>query len=97
PQFSVKEKAVYPKSSAPPPPPFSTNAGVRTAENLCESRMNALKEEGRYRVFFDIERQRGAFPKAFNHSMMKDKAKGLPDEVTVWCNNDYLGMGQHPV
>ena len=50
-----------------------------------------LHEEGRYRTFIDIERRKGAFP----HAIWR-REDGTERPVTVWCGNDYLGMGQHP-
>jgi 5-aminolevulinate synthase len=56
-----------------------------------ENALNQLRSEGRYRVFNNITRKRGEFPKAvFNNEL------GIKSDVTIWCSNDYLGMGQHP-
>ncbi|MBY5935473.1 5-aminolevulinate synthase [Tateyamaria omphalii] len=57
---------------------------------LFQTQLDALKEEGNYRIFAELERQSGAFPRAKCHD------EDAPDQVTVWCSNDYLGMGQHP-
>ena len=59
-------------------------------QNFFETQIDALRDEGRYRVFIDLERVRGRFPVARRHNT------NGPSPVTVWCSNDYLGMGQHP-
>ncbi|WP_417207815.1 5-aminolevulinate synthase [Antarctobacter sp.] len=58
---------------------------------LFTTQLDTLKSEGNYRVFAELERDCGAFPSA--RSFDSD----APDRVTVWCSNDYLGMGQHPL
>lgn len=57
---------------------------------LFREQLDALKREGNYRVFAELERERGNFPRARHHRGER------PADVTVWCSNDYLGMGQHP-
>ena len=60
-------------------------------ESFFRTQIATLKKEGRYRVFANLERHAGSFPKATYRD-----AAGAERTVTVWCSNDYLGMGQHP-
>jgi 5-aminolevulinate synthase len=57
-----------------------------------DTAIGRLHDEGRYRTFIDIERRKGAYP----HAVWR-KPDGSEADITVWCGNDYLGMGQHPV
>jgi 5-aminolevulinate synthase len=59
-------------------------------EGFFKSELDKLRSEGNYRVFANLERHRGDFPRATRRT---EKGQG---PVTVWCSNDYLGMGQHP-
>lgn len=63
--------------------PFPYSTSFREA-------LQGLKREGRYRVFTDIVRRRGEYPRADYHGA------AAPRPITVWCSNDYLGMSQHP-
>ena len=63
-----------------------------TYSDQLDQALERLHDEGRYRTFIDIERRNGQFPHA-----VWTKADGSEKDITVWCGNDYLGMGQHPV
>ncbi len=63
---------------------FDYNAAFETA-------VSQVKGEGRYRVFADLKRVRGQFPKA-----VRRREDGSQQDVVIWCSNDYLGMGEHP-
>jgi 5-aminolevulinate synthase len=59
-------------------------------ENIFKAKLATLHEGGNYRVFAELEREAGNFPRA------KRYIDGSVQDVTVWCSNDYLGMGQNP-
>jgi 5-aminolevulinate synthase len=59
-------------------------------EAFFRKQLDGLRREGNYRVFADIQRHAGDFPRATHH---RERGRA---PVTVWCSNDYLGMGQHP-
>jgi 5-aminolevulinate synthase len=59
-------------------------------DQLFQGQLDTLKAEGNYRTFADLTRRRGQFPRVTNHG------NGVQGDVTVWCSNDYLGMGHHP-
>ena len=103
-------------AAAVPAPPSGASAlsasasASAAADAVLNRKLESLKDEGRYRVFIDIERQRGAFPQALHRGAAPAPAASAaateatqpsvaasPPVVTVWCNNDYLCMGQHPV
>ena len=60
-------------------------------ERFFAEKLGGLKAEGRYRVFAELARHAGRFPLAAHHG------DAAPDDVVVWCSNDYLGMGQSPI
>jgi len=72
-------------------------------DQCLEDHIKSLQDEGRYRVFLDLERIVGQYPKAYNFGDYTSVDGKCPrntleplSDITVWCSNDYLGMGQHP-
>ena len=70
--------------------PDGSTKDIMTYEDFFLQQLANLKSEGRYRIFTELERRAGHFPRATRYL---EQAR---DEVIVWCSNDYLGMGQHP-
>ncbi|MBX9758412.1 MAG: 5-aminolevulinate synthase, partial [Beijerinckiaceae bacterium] len=58
--------------------------------------LDRLRDERRYRVFADLERDASRFPVATWRPEGLDGETGTTRDVVIWCSNDYLAMGQHP-
>src|SRR5690606_37908847 len=71
---------------------LTTGISALDYDSQLAAAIDRLHSEGRYRTFIDIARKNGQYPHATWH-----RADGVEQPVTVWCGNDYLGMGQHPV
>jgi len=89
----VKPVLSTPVPNKPKPVKAAPVVEAKDTETVLTEKMDKLKKEGNYRVFFDIERQAGNYPRALRHS----KKMANPDEVISFCSNDYLAQGQNPV
>ncbi len=73
------------------PPKLPPGRKILNYDAALDTALQHLHDEGRYRTFIDIVRRKGHFP----HAVWR-RPDGSEKEITVWCGNDYLGMGQHP-
>jgi 5-aminolevulinate synthase len=63
-------------------------------DNYFDEKIEAKKRDNSYRVFKRVQRKSGCFPRAEVQKNLGDDSE--PHTITVWCSNDYLGLGQHP-
>jgi 5-aminolevulinate synthase len=103
-QLQIKQDS--PPAKAAPPPEAQQDSQITPGEieSLLQCKLEKLKEEGRYRTFFDINRQKGNFPNASFYPIPAtadrsnvNEEDAAPRDVVVFCNNDYLGQAQNPV
>lgn len=91
PKASVFETLSEKAPSEKGPSRAAAAALLAQTDTMLAEKLMQIKKEGRYRVFFDIEREAGKYPHALRHS------ETATDEVVTFCSNDYLCMGQNPV
>ncbi len=90
---ALRQKGVFNLGAAPLNRRAMADETAQTVnyDRIFEKAIDRLHEEGRYRVFIDIMRNKGAYPNARCFA-----GHNGPKPITVWCSNDYLAMGQHP-
>jgi 5-aminolevulinate synthase len=86
--YGTYEKGFGPKCFDPP---RQQGDAFVNYDQVFDAAIDRLHSEGRYRVFIDILRNKGAYPNARCFA-----GHNGPKDITVWCSNDYLAMGQHP-
>jgi 5-aminolevulinate synthase len=74
--------------------PSNDNASSFEYNTFFDERIEAKKRDNSYRVFKRVQRKSGSFPQAEEMNSLEDDAGTRT--ITVWCSNDYLGLGQHP-
>lgn len=74
--------------------PKVDNAKLFEYDHFFDEKIEAKKRDNSYRVFKRVQRRSGSFPRAEEKKHLDDDSES--QTITVWCSNDYLGLGQHP-
>lgn len=74
--------------------PMPSSASLFHYDNFFGDKIEAKKRDNSYRVFKRVQRKSGCFPQAEERKNLDDSKDSRL--ITVWCSNDYLGLGQHP-
>ena len=75
-------------------PPMLDRENGFEYDQFLQEKIEAKKRDNSYRVFKRVQRKSGLFPRAEERKTLDDDSESRT--ITVWCSNDYLGLGQHP-